>query len=271
MIAKDCTAQFVEGWDWMVPVPDRGTGIWDDVSITWTGPVLLQVLIQSVHVLDVAQDLARVKGGWIPDDCTGVQCSPGRQMAETLCMMYTALLLQDLYVYSERVTEHTALSDAARVRSEVTLVNNSGRRWQGILRMAVQLDKPEKSSCGLPKQAQPSGQHCQSADPDLDRTRAWQQSFKSMAERGQIRQDVQHWGCGTGKQQRKEPCSTSQQPIHRESALHWTEAVEAPPGRTAVKVKDHVLRNPQLWWPINLGKQARLGNANQHLVLTFCF
>ena len=45
MIAKDCTAQFVEGWDWMVPVADRGTGIWDDVSITWTGPVILQVLI----------------------------------------------------------------------------------------------------------------------------------------------------------------------------------------------------------------------------------
>ena len=57
MIAKDCTAQFVEGWDWMVPVPDRGTGLWDDVSITWTGPVLLQVLMLSVHEEDAPHGL----------------------------------------------------------------------------------------------------------------------------------------------------------------------------------------------------------------------
>ena len=46
-IAKDCTAQFVEGWDWIVPVPDRNTGIWDDVTISWTGPVRLQVLLMT--------------------------------------------------------------------------------------------------------------------------------------------------------------------------------------------------------------------------------
>ena len=35
----------MEGWDWTVPVPDRNTGIWDEVDIRWTGPVLLQVLL----------------------------------------------------------------------------------------------------------------------------------------------------------------------------------------------------------------------------------
>ncbi|VFQ69098.1 unnamed protein product [Cuscuta campestris] len=38
-IGKDIAAQYVEGWDWMAPIRDRNTGIWDEVSITVTGPV----------------------------------------------------------------------------------------------------------------------------------------------------------------------------------------------------------------------------------------
>ncbi len=43
MIAKDVTAPFVEGWDWILPVPDRNTGLWDHVELQYTGPVALQV------------------------------------------------------------------------------------------------------------------------------------------------------------------------------------------------------------------------------------
>nr|XP_029124102.1 mannosylglycoprotein endo-beta-mannosidase isoform X2 [Elaeis guineensis] len=39
MIGKDVAAQYVEGWDWMTPIRDRNTGIWDEVSISITGPV----------------------------------------------------------------------------------------------------------------------------------------------------------------------------------------------------------------------------------------
>ncbi|KAL5155999.1 Mannosylglycoprotein endo-beta-mannosidase [Glycine soja] len=38
-IGKDVTTQYVEGWDWMAPIRDRNTGIWDEVSISVTGPV----------------------------------------------------------------------------------------------------------------------------------------------------------------------------------------------------------------------------------------
>ncbi|KAF5952229.1 hypothetical protein HYC85_010173 [Camellia sinensis] len=38
-IGKDVAAQYVEGWDWMIPIRDRNTGIWDEVSISVTGPV----------------------------------------------------------------------------------------------------------------------------------------------------------------------------------------------------------------------------------------
>ncbi|KAG0496330.1 hypothetical protein HPP92_001021 [Vanilla planifolia] len=40
-IGKDVAAQYVEGWDWMTPIRDRNTGIWDEVSISITGPVRL--------------------------------------------------------------------------------------------------------------------------------------------------------------------------------------------------------------------------------------
>ncbi|XP_072979719.1 mannosylglycoprotein endo-beta-mannosidase isoform X1 [Typha angustifolia] len=38
-IGKDVATQYVEGWDWMTPIRDRNTGIWDEVSISITGPV----------------------------------------------------------------------------------------------------------------------------------------------------------------------------------------------------------------------------------------
>ena len=36
-IAKDVTAQYVEGWDWIIPIRDRNTGIWDEVELRTTG------------------------------------------------------------------------------------------------------------------------------------------------------------------------------------------------------------------------------------------
>lgn len=38
-IGKDVAAQYVEGWDWIAPIRDRNTGIWDEVSLSITGPV----------------------------------------------------------------------------------------------------------------------------------------------------------------------------------------------------------------------------------------
>jgi hypothetical protein len=46
-IAKNVTNQYVAGWDWIQPVRDRNTGIWDKVTIEKTGPVN----VQNVHVV----------------------------------------------------------------------------------------------------------------------------------------------------------------------------------------------------------------------------
>lgn len=42
LIARNVTMQYTPGWDWIQPVRDRNTGIWDEVSITMTGPVRVQ-------------------------------------------------------------------------------------------------------------------------------------------------------------------------------------------------------------------------------------
>ena len=39
VIARSVTQQYTPGWDWVCSVPDRNTGIWDQVSVEITGPV----------------------------------------------------------------------------------------------------------------------------------------------------------------------------------------------------------------------------------------
>ncbi|GBG76893.1 hypothetical protein CBR_g23107 [Chara braunii] len=58
-IAKDVTAQYVEGWDWIKPIRDRNTGIWDEVAVVLTGAVTLQ----NPHVVTVFEgsSLAKAK------------------------------------------------------------------------------------------------------------------------------------------------------------------------------------------------------------------
>src|SRR5436190_932183 len=46
-IAKNVAHQYVAGWDWIQPIRDRNTGIWDKVTIKKTGAVKLE----NVHVV----------------------------------------------------------------------------------------------------------------------------------------------------------------------------------------------------------------------------
>ena len=41
IIGKNVTMQFTAGWDWIQPIRDRNTGIWDKVSVTSIGPALI--------------------------------------------------------------------------------------------------------------------------------------------------------------------------------------------------------------------------------------
>jgi len=41
-LAKDVASQFFQGWDWVIPVADRGTGVWSDILLKNTGRLVLQ-------------------------------------------------------------------------------------------------------------------------------------------------------------------------------------------------------------------------------------
>lgn len=65
-IAKNVTHQYVAGWDWIQPVRDRNTGIWDKVYIEKTGKVNLKnphvvTLVPGKRMPDAKQDDAIVK------------------------------------------------------------------------------------------------------------------------------------------------------------------------------------------------------------------
>jgi len=49
VIARNVTHQYVAGWDWIQPVRDRNTGIWDQVGIERTGPVN----IKNSHIVTI--------------------------------------------------------------------------------------------------------------------------------------------------------------------------------------------------------------------------
>ena len=54
-IARNNTMQYTPGWDWIQPVRDRNTGIWDEVSITATGDVRMMHPFVTTRVPGVRQ------------------------------------------------------------------------------------------------------------------------------------------------------------------------------------------------------------------------
>ncbi|MEP6628005.1 MAG: glycoside hydrolase family 2 TIM barrel-domain containing protein [Ginsengibacter sp.] len=61
-IAKNVSHQYVAGWDWIQPVRDRNTGIWDKVTIEETGAVN----VQNAHVITLVPGKRSVEGSQQP-------------------------------------------------------------------------------------------------------------------------------------------------------------------------------------------------------------
>ncbi len=61
-IAKNVSHQYVAGWDWIQPVRDRNTGIWDKVTIEKTGAVK----VQNAHVITLVPGKRLVEGKQAP-------------------------------------------------------------------------------------------------------------------------------------------------------------------------------------------------------------
>ncbi len=61
-IAKGVGLQYTAGWDWIVPMRDRNTGIWDKVTIEKTG----EVNLLNPHVITVVPGIRKVLGDQQP-------------------------------------------------------------------------------------------------------------------------------------------------------------------------------------------------------------
>ncbi|KAF7817896.1 mannosylglycoprotein endo-beta-mannosidase [Senna tora] len=91
-IGKDVATQYVEGWDWMAPIRDRNTGIWDEVSISVTGPVKV---IDPHLVSSFFDNYKRVylhttielenKSAWIAECSLNIQVTT--EVEESICLV----------------------------------------------------------------------------------------------------------------------------------------------------------------------------------------
>lgn len=94
-IARNVTMQFTAGWDWIEPVADRNTGIWDKVTIEITGPVDIRNpyvvsevpgvrvpgTIQSAATVTISADLHNASTKTI-EGVFGVQMTEGKQRSK---------------------------------------------------------------------------------------------------------------------------------------------------------------------------------------------
>lgn len=61
-IARNVATQYVAGWDWIQPIRDRNTGIWDKVVIEKT----LSVNVQNTHIITLVPGKRQVEGNQLP-------------------------------------------------------------------------------------------------------------------------------------------------------------------------------------------------------------
>lgn len=165
-------------------------------------------------------------------------------------------LLQDLYAHSEPVTASCPITDAAVIRSEVTLVNHSTTAWNGHLHITIDHCKPLTSGSertelreqpwsatthGLNSPEHPAIQPEQSTFSAAEHITAkqGQQSNRSHRHQRRLKTKMQH-------------------PAPGQHDLQWRDCVRIPSGQTSFDMTDHILRSPQLWWPLNMGEQVFL-------------
>ncbi len=60
-IARNVSTQFTAGWDWIRPIPDRNTGIWDKVTLEETGDLVIHAPHIVTHVPGKREPAAQIQ------------------------------------------------------------------------------------------------------------------------------------------------------------------------------------------------------------------
>jgi len=85
LIARNVTMQYTPGWDWIQPVRDRNTGIWDEVSITVTGAVKIQHPYVVTKVPGVRQPAGNQKDAFLKTTVEVENTSSSEQKGTLVC------------------------------------------------------------------------------------------------------------------------------------------------------------------------------------------
>jgi hypothetical protein len=88
--------QFTPGWDWIQPVRDRNTGIWDEVSITTTGSVRIQHPHIRTNVPGTREPKGNQKEAIVKTSLEVENTSPIAQSGTVVCETNGARLTQSL-------------------------------------------------------------------------------------------------------------------------------------------------------------------------------
>jgi hypothetical protein len=95
-IARNVTMQFTPGWDWIQPVRDRNTGIWDEVSLTVAGAVRVQHPYVVTRVPGVRQPDGTQKDAFVRTTVEVENTSAAPQSGTLVCETNGARLTQTL-------------------------------------------------------------------------------------------------------------------------------------------------------------------------------
>ena len=165
-------------------------------------------------------------------------------------------LLQDLYARSERASASCPITEAAMIRSEVTLVNHSTTARKGHLRITIDHCEPStRDSGGSKPHEHPWGIRKHGTKGADDKIAGQKQRTFRAAEH--IRAD-QGQKSNHPREQQSRVDARARHSAPGKRGLSWIEPVSVPQGRTRLDLRDHLMRSPQLWWPLNMGEQVCL-------------
>jgi len=85
MIARNATMQYTPGWDWIQPVRDRNTGIWDEVSVTVTGTVKVRNPYVQTKVSGIRQPGGNQKDAFLNTTVEVENTSSAEQKGTLVC------------------------------------------------------------------------------------------------------------------------------------------------------------------------------------------
>jgi hypothetical protein len=138
-IARNVTMQFTPGWDWIQPVRDRNTGIWDEVSITTTGAVRLRHPWATTRAPGVRHPEGKQKDAFVNAGAELENTSSVRQTGLLVCETNGLRLTQTLSL-EPKEKKVVALGELTVKDPRLWWPNGLGKQELYTMRLAFELD-----------------------------------------------------------------------------------------------------------------------------------